>query len=232
MIEWISRLAGLATAIAAVELLLVNHAWRERGVFSRETLRLPILFGTTGTTILLIAQLASAAALPFVDHPAVPIVAFATTWLIAIRFRGSYNGGSDAMLLVVLLGLAIARCGYERAGMGYIAAQLILSYTISGLAKLREPSWRNGTALPQLLAVPAYNAPPWAAHFGRIAGYPLLAFEVLFPLTLVNRPACIAFMAIAAAFHLGNAIVLGLNRFLWTWLAAFPALWFWVVHLR
>jgi hypothetical protein len=28
-------------------------------------------------------------------------------------------------------------------------------------------------------------------------------------------------------FHLFNALALGLNRFLWAWLAAYPALLFW-----
>lgn len=232
MIEWTSRLAAVATVISALELLVVARAWSDRGVFSRRALRLPVIFGTAGTTVISIAQLAAGAALPFVDHPAIPIIAFATTWLIAIRFRGSYNGGSDAMLLVVLLGLAIGRLGHERAGMGYIAAQLILSYTLSGIAKLKEPAWRDGTALPRLLAVPAYHAPAWAQRVaGKATSYPLLAFEVLFPLALTSKPACLVFLAIAAAFHLGNAVVLGLNRFLWAWLAAFPALWFWVDRL-
>jgi len=34
-------------------------------------------------------------------------------------------------------------------------------------------------------------------------------------------------LAIGAAFHLANAFAFGLNRFLWAWLAAYPALWFW-----
>ncbi|HEX5656779.1 MAG TPA: hypothetical protein VFX59_06270, partial [Polyangiales bacterium] len=38
-----------------------------------------------------------------------PWAALALALLQAARFRGSYNGGSDAMTLVVLLGLAIAR---------------------------------------------------------------------------------------------------------------------------
>ncbi|HEY0253879.1 MAG TPA: hypothetical protein VGC41_20255, partial [Kofleriaceae bacterium] len=229
----IDALAAIAVAIAAIELLVVGRAWTERGVFSRTALRLPIGFGSIGTAILLGLQLASAVSLPLTSHPAPAIIAFATTWLIAIRFRGSYNGGSDAMLLVVLLGISINRLGYERVGMGYIAAQLILSYAISGIAKLREPSWRDGTALPSLLANPQYNAPAWALRLaGRPVSYALLGFEVLFPLALTSRVACMSFLAIAAAFHLGNAIVLGLNRFLWTWLAAFPALWFWVERMR
>jgi hypothetical protein len=39
-------------------------------------------------------------------------------------------------------------------------------------------------------------------------------------------------LAIAAVFHLTNAVVFGLNRFLWAWLAAFPALLFWVERLH
>jgi hypothetical protein len=35
-------------------------------------------------------------------------------------------------------------------------------------------------------------------------------------------------MALAACFHLANAALLGLNRFLWVWVAAYPAL-YWIV---
>jgi hypothetical protein len=155
-----------------------------------------------------------------------------------VRFRGTFNGGSDAMLLVVLLGLAIARSGVPAVGLGYIAAQLVLSYVLAGVAKLREPRWRDGSALAALVALPSYGVPPALIGFltrpaiARTAGYALLAFELGFPIALVDPTACRVLLVLAALFHLGNAIVFGLDRFLWAWLAAFPAVIAWVDSLR
>jgi hypothetical protein len=51
--------------------------------------------------------------------------------------------------------------------------------------------------------------------------------ESLFPLTLLTHAALIIGLSIAAAFHLANASLFGLNRFFWIWLASYPSLlWF------
>jgi hypothetical protein len=247
-ISWCSRLASVATAIAALELIVVHRAWSERGVYAWSVLRreyspvgarlAALVFATPGMWLVLAVQLASAVALPWFAQPVWPWLAFATTLAVAVRFRGTFNGGSDAMLLVVLLGLAIARSGAPKVGLGYIAAQLVLSYVLAGVAKLREPRWRDGSALAALVALPSYGVPPaligllTRAAIARTAGYALLAFELGFPIALIDPTACRVLLVLAALFHLGNAIVFGLNRFLWAWLAAFPALLVWVDSLR
>jgi len=243
---WIARLASLATAIAALELIVVHRAWSEQGVYAWSVVKRDyspagarvagLVLSTPGTWLVLAVQLASALALPWLAQPVWPWLAFASTLAIAVRFRGTFNGGSDAMLLVVLLGLAVARSGAPEIGLGYTAAQLVLSYVLAGIAKLREPHWRDGTALAALVALPSYGVPAalirWISRVSRAAGYALLAFECGFPIALVDPAACRVLLAIAALFHLGNAIVFGLNRFLWAWLAAFPALIVWVDRLR
>ncbi|HET9991318.1 MAG TPA: hypothetical protein VFQ65_22460, partial [Kofleriaceae bacterium] len=218
---WIARLASGATAIAALELIVAHRAWSERGVYRWSTLRREyspagarlagLVFATPGMWIVLAVQLASALALPWLVHPVWPWLAFATTLAISMRFRGTFNGGSDAMLIVVLLGLAIARSGAREIGLGYIAAQLVLSYVLAGVAKVREPRWREGTALAALVALPSYGAPPALLAYltkpvlARNAGYALLAFELGFPIALVDPTACRVLLVLAAVFHLGNA---------------------------
>jgi hypothetical protein len=246
---WMARAASLATTIAALELIVMHRAVGETGVYRWSTLRCEVpsalrapaglVFSTTGTWLVLLAQLAAALALPFTTCAVAPWIAFVTTLLIAMRFRGSYNGGSDSMLLVGLLALAVARTD-ERlalAGLGYAAAQLVLSYTISGWAKLRDPQWRDGSALDVLVRLPHYGVPPrWirilTSRAARPASFAMLAFECAFPFALVDIRVCVVMLVIAAVFHLANAVVFGLNRFLWAWLAAFPALLFWVERLH
>jgi uncharacterized membrane protein len=246
---WMARVAGLATTIAALELIVVHRAFGETGVYRWSTLRREVpaalrapaglVFSTTGTWLVVLGQLASGLALPWTTCAVAPWIGFATTLLIAMRFRGSYNGGSDSMLLVVLLGLAVARTD-ERlaaAGLGYAAVQLVLSYAISGWAKLRDPQWRTGRALDVLVRLPHYGVPPrlvaiLTSRAARPSSFAMLAFECGFPIALVDVRVCVVMLAIAAVFHLTNAVVFGLNRFLWAWLAAFPALLFWVDRLH
>ena len=54
----------------------------------------------------------------------------------------------------------------------------------------------------------------------------VIGFECLFPLAWFDPRLCLLLMAAGAGFHLLNSYVFGLNRFLFAWLAAYPALWF------
>jgi hypothetical protein len=213
-IAWMARGAAVAAAIAALELLVVR----------REVAR--VLGGPRWLAIVPALQLAGALALPWC--PAAAWLVLACTLAIALGFGGSYNGGSDAMLVIVLLAIALASVGHARAGLAYAAAQLVLSYFVSGVAKLGDPAWRAGRALPAILQLPQYRVPPRFAavvrRLPRAATWAMLAFECGFPLALAGPAICAGALAVGAAFHLANAIGFGLNRFLWTWLAAYPAL--------
>jgi hypothetical protein len=156
-------------------------------------------------------------------------------WLGCVRFRGSFNGGSDTMTFVVGLPLAVQTLFPERpavAGLAIaaVATQLILSYLLAGVAKLREPMWRNGYALTILINREHYQVPPWFKRFAampalsRLLTRAVLVFECAAPLALLHRNVCYGYLALAFCFHLGNAVTLGLNRFVWAWLAAFPCL--------
>lgn len=60
---------------------------------------------------------------------------------------------------------------------------------------------------------------------GRAAGHSVLIWESLFLLALTAPPAVVlAMLAAGAAFHAGCAIVMGLNRFIWAFVAGYPAL--------
>jgi len=199
VIEWMPRLAALATAIAALELVIVRDAFSDRGVYAWSVLRrdygvlarpLGLIFSARGTLAVLVLQLAAAIALPLTTHAAPAWIAFGTSLAISVRWRGSYNGGSDAMLLVVLLAIAIGRTApaYANAALAYAAVQLVLSYFIAGVAKLADPAWRAGRALPILVALPQYRVPARAAALlasprrGRVLAYAMLAIECTFPL--------------------------------------------------
>jgi hypothetical protein len=254
----IALLLAFALTLSSIELLSVRGDFAGDGVFVWAVLRddvralprplgalLDLLLGDRSFPLLLVLQWVLALCLPWTTSALVPALLLLTGLLVCLRFRGTYNGGSDAMTLVVVLGLLIARLGpnigpveastvWQRAGLGYIAAQLVLSYALAGLAKLRAPSWRNGTALPRLLAMEVYAVPLSvrralsATAPALCASWLVILFECAFPAVVFVCPLrCAVMLTCGTMFHLFNALALGLNRFLWVWLAGYPALLFW-----
>lgn len=164
-----------------------------------------------------------------------PLVALAGLSLLVLqRFQGPYNGGSDRMGLLALWCLTLSRLMPDPQGQelffGYLGAQLVLSYVISGWVKVVNPDWRSGRALRDVFQFSAY---PVSENLRRLADRPrvlrsmswaVILFELTFPLTLLSRETLIAGLVAAALFHLANACLFGLNRFFWTWLAVYPAI--------
>lgn len=154
---------------------------------------------------------------------------------ICIRFRGTFNGGSDMMIFVVLSGLLIAEwTGGEwgrKLGLSYIALHTGYSYLKAGAVKLWQEDWRKGAALPVFLSrspvvgvdrVGAFleNHPKISKGIGGAA----MLFEVSILALLVFPWAGFIYVALAVSFHFGNFLAFGLNRFFWVWCAAWPAL--------
>jgi hypothetical protein len=143
--------------------------------------------------------------------------------------------GSDQMSLVVLVACLLGRIGGDaisvRAAVSFIAAELTLAYVLAGISKATSSYWRSGSALPIIVQTRMYGQPAVARLLGtrpavgRAAGHSVLAWESLFLIALTAPPTVVlAILAAGIAFHAGCAIVMGLNRFLWAFAAAYPAL--------
>jgi len=164
-----------------------------------------------------------------------PLTAMAALSLLILhRFQGPYNGGSDRMSLLSLWCLTLASLApstpLKELFFGYLGAQLMLSYFVSGAVKVVNPDWRSGRALSDVFRCSAYpvreGLRAWAQRprVLLVMSWAVMAFELAFPLTLLWRPALIAGLVVAATFHLANACLFGLNRFFWTLLCAYPAI--------
>ncbi len=150
------------------------------------------------------------------------------------RFQGPYNGGADKMVLLVTTCLALASTApgpaLAEGAMGYLAVQLTLSYVISGWVKIRNADWRSGRALCEVFAFSVYPVTETSRGWSRwprllrAGSWAVITFELLFPLALMTPLTTALALGGAASFHLSNAIFLGLNRFVWAWISAFPAL--------
>ena len=243
---WMNRLAGVAALVNACELLVLsrvqsrsltdNGVWRA-STLSREWGLLRYLLGPRAFGTMMFTQAICAVLLAVSGGALYAGVLLATTLLSAVRFRGTVNGGSDAMLFNVLGGLMVAQMGaaaesVREGAVLYVAAQLTLSYLRAGIVKVRQPSWWTGDALRAFLALPAYGVPMWVPRESaalRAVGIAVMAFECLAAVAWVNPIAAAGFIAVAIAFHAGTALLFGLNRFFLAWTAALPALWY-AVH--
>ncbi len=156
------------------------------------------------------------------------------TVLRLLRFDGPYNGGADRLTYLILICLTLARLAptpqWQELAFGYLALQLCLSYAMSGWVKLVNPAWRSGQALRDVFAWSAYPQSEqlrlWAEHPRTmfIMSWSVIGFELAFPFALALGHWLWLALALAASFHLANAWLFGLNRFVWVWLAGYPAL--------
>lgn len=150
------------------------------------------------------------------------------------RYQGPYNGGSDRMGLLILCCLCLTHATnspiIKEIAFGYLAIQLVLSYVIAGWVKILNPDWRNGQALRDVFTFSAYPASEslhqWAdrPQFLWIASWSVIMLELLVPFALLTPATLAVGLIFAAGFHFGNAYFFGLNRFFWTWLAAYPSI--------
>lgn len=159
------------------------------------------------------------------------------TVLFIKRFNGPYNGGSDTMSILVLLCLWLSHLApsrfWQEIALGYLAFQLTFSYFQAGYIKVINGDWRSGRALEDVFALTAYpvseQVRTWAES-PRVMwcmSWSVMLFELLFPLALLNAPLLYIALGVAALFHLANACLFGLNRFFWSWPAAYPIIiWF------
>lgn len=230
------------------------YAWkvlRSRGRISRSVTvarALDAVLDMPGIGVVLVVRLIAIVAL-FANaflHPAAHAFALAT--VVATSFALSYRSifgqdGSDQMSSLIFVSLLIASLTpsnaiVREAALAFIAAQAVLSYLVAGIAKAAGPVWRNGDATLLIFNTQGYGlesvarvlfAVPAAA---RLLTWTVVVMECTFPLVFVAGPRwCWIFLGWGLAFHLLNAVVMGLNSFLWAFGAAYPAIIFCLLRL-
>jgi len=157
-------------------------------------------------------------------------------WILK-RFDGPYNGGADRMSMLILSCLCLIYfipLQFAKYIFAYLALQVIFSYFVAGWVKVINREWRSGQALEDIFSFSAFpaseslrswaNAPRVLLALG---SWSVIGFELLFPLVLCSQPALLIGLVFACCFHLINIYILGFNRFVWVWLAAYPSvIWF------
>ncbi len=139
----------------------------------------------------------------------------------------------------VTAGALGAVIGTNRAvglALAFIAGQSALAYMASGLSKLAQPEWRRGSALHTNATTMMWGRRRSAAWLDRyrFVGIALcwttMVGECLIPLALLAPPPiALALLGFGALFHMAVAIEMGLNSFLWAFVATYPAV-LWCNH--
>lgn len=254
-LAWTIRLICLGTLIDGLQKLV---AWRwlpehasvalrepnDRPVGPRERLQTVLLGTPTLRGIWLARTLLAAGLLHAPMHPWLTALAFPLLFLSSAQYITRTfpfaTTGADRMMAMVFGALCLWRLDWcdedvGRAALLFLALQACLSYATAGWSRRHLPSWRNGTAVGQLWALPQAGTPPALGRWitarpwmNRALTWGTLAVECSFPLALLGPPwLCAAYLAWGVSFHLSNALVMGLNGFLWAWLALYPAIiWF------
>jgi hypothetical protein len=216
---WVGRLISFAIVLQSLELFWVKPwDWQAMKSEAPKVLRGILAYYDW----ILGFRLAMGLAALIFPHPVVIAFLAITSWLISVRWRGTFNGGSDAMTMQILLAwfVSMALPNMAFGCLLYILIQLLLSYVVAGLSKLANPDWRDGVALRYFLKSSGYSISPTASL---VLSWILILFECSFPLAVFfPRP----FLMLGLLFHIGNFLAFGLNRFFFVWLAAYPALLF------
>ncbi len=115
---------------------------------------------------------------------------------------------------------------------------LLLSYLSAGFAKLISSDWRGGSAIAGVLNTRQYGTWPLAAWLSRhswsaiFVCWSVILFECLGPLVaFTGQASLVAFLSAGLFFHLVTAVTMGLNTFLWAFLATYPAVVFLVASV-
>lgn len=240
---WVSQLLAFALFWQSLEFVKLKDQISEKGIWRWSELRNEILFLPSIVVqfldfvmpdknfIRLMKARMVAAVLLFLipQSPILLAFLFATNFLITIRWRGSFNGGSDYMALITLLILLIGSINEKWiAGcLWYLSIQVILSYFLAGIHKAKKAKWQRGEAAADFISAPHYQAPTFLLRaleytsVSKVFSWSVLVFEIAFPLVLFFPK---SFLIAGALFHLSNFVIFGLNRFFWVWMATYPAL--------
>ena len=247
-------LCAIGVAVSTLEFWAIAASFSPSGVYSWRILQwrfgipgrirtsplVATAFDERGIRVLLLVRLAALAW--------VVVVPLGSLWFTAgmallvasnliFTWRRLYgDDGSDQMNTIILVTLLLtvgphANGFLLKLGLWFIALQACLSYTTAGIAKLVSPIWRNGEAIFRIFNTGTYGLSPVARllerrrWLNRLLCWTVIGMETLFPLCLIlPSPWNWVFLGWGFLFHLQCAIVMGLNSFLWAFVATYPAI--------
>ena len=241
------RLVAVGLAITGAELIADRRAFTASGPFGPQVFAAlrgahppNLLARSGGVSVVAAVQVIAAAVLvgfgPLSALGRCALVALGITTTLIRRRRVIGGDGAEQMSDIVLISALLAVLpmpgdGRITLAVVFIAAQTVLSYFTAGVAKLVSPMWRGGGALPAILGTYTHGLTPVSRILelrpavGFVLGWSVILFEVSFPLVLIAPPSvAVAALSVGLTFHLGCAVLMGLNSFVWPFPATYACL--------
>jgi hypothetical protein len=254
-------IAGIGLLVSAAEYWVRADAFGPTGPFAWRVLSLrrdvPKALGSLvgrlparATVRVLMAVRVTALLAAVASQPGEAVFTATTGLLVAsealLYWRRTSVGADGADQMTALIFVTTFLCAgiaptefTLNAGLWFIAAQGCFSYLAAGIAKLVSPTWRSGAAVGLILNTGAYGTPGVARLLGvrtwlsAAMSWSAMALETVFPIALVApEPVRWTILAAGALFHVQCAVLMGLNTFLWAFIATYPAIVFVAAHLR
>jgi hypothetical protein len=253
-VDIIQMLACVAVVIEALQVLVESKQYGASGIYSYAVLKKSsswISQGWQGSvlnrlcespTYLLFVALQLTATVLVVSHlfPSLSgffiLVILLVHLLSCFRHRSGLDGAQQMQTIIFasLLLFSVSSDPLAKAGcLWFIGLQALLSYMTAGIVKVRSAAWRGGTALENTFQGARFRNEPLGHALRK---HPLVAkalcwsvivFECAFALLVVMGPrTCFIVLVAGIFFHLAVALVMGLNSFLWSFIATYPAVFF------
>jgi hypothetical protein len=251
-VQQVLYFAAIGAFVASAELLRLKSAFAAGGLLNWGILRtdgswrpqwlcmLDVVFDTPGLYCLLLTRAGASIMLlvvPYQSATGLLALLLVVSTSIFAHARSTYGlDGSDQMMLIVFTSVTLGATlspdeTGQRLSLAFIAAQSCLSYFTAGLAKLVSPIWRTGTAIIGIFSTSTYGSravsPLLRRHprFAKALCWSVIIMETAFPLVLVlPYPFEWIILGWGIAFHVVTAVIMGLNTFVWAFLATYPAI--------
>ncbi len=245
------RMLSAGIALQSIELLVNARELRDDGLFGWQEPR-GRLFGPQGRLLwlhtypvcvwlLALRAVAAIAGLMLpLFHPAMPgcLAALVATQAYHNHRMKLIHEGSDSMFLIGLGAVLTAAMDRDdprlrAAALWFFAGQVLLAYFAAGWDKLRAPAWRDGTLPTRALRHGAHRFESLGDFFAqrpavaRVFSWHVILLELLFPLCVLLPPSVFwLFAGAGVLFHAGVSFCMGLHGFFWSFVAAYPAVYF------
>jgi hypothetical protein len=244
-----ARLVALACVHSGAHLIVGRRDFRPGGLLDpritrlrtgglldrghhRLVARFPVL--NRGLVPAAVAQILAAAVLLAYPRawPSLLVLCLVEVFLQPV-LRPGLDGGDEMLrvaTVVMLLRSLSPSLVVQEAAAGFLALQVCLSYTVSGLSKGQSIMWWSGSGVRGILSTQYFGIGA-AGRFldrhhtlARLLGSGTVLWESLFGLTVLAGPSVtMVALAGAAGFHVACALVMGLDGFLLPFLATFPS---------
>lgn len=243
---------GLLAVLTSAEHLAVRERFDEDGLLSWTVMRLFVQTGGPlaplmerivrypyfrGVLVFRLLVAGGLAGLAVAGHVSLALLLLLLGTNVAIGYRhvggltGTFQVSAITVPTLIVATAAPSGSLAETAALTFLALQIALSYFVAGVSKLVSREWQTGDALVGIFSTEVYGH---EGVFELLRRYPplkvvgswtVIAFECLFPIALfVDDVALFAVLGVAVAFHLFNALFMGLNNFLIGFPATYPAL--------